>query len=135
MKRSLLDTDMLSFYLKGDPRVKERCTQYLNQFGRLDYSIITYYEIRRGLLHAGAPIRAQSFERLADVSNIWPLNRTASKRAAEICADLWKKGTPLEDADILIAGIALNNDLVLVTNNQRHFGRIPGLSTENWQTA
>jgi tRNA(fMet)-specific endonuclease VapC len=132
MKRSLLDTDMLSFYLKGNPRVKEKCTQYLNQFGRLDYSTITYYEIRRGLLHAGASIRAQSFERLADASQIWPLDRTASMRAAEICADLWGKGTPLEDADILIAAIALSNDLVLVTNNQRHFERIPGLSSENW---
>lgn len=132
MKRSLLDTDMLSFYLKDDPPVKEKCARYLSQFGWLDYSIITYYEIRRGLLHAGASTRAQSFERFANVSHIWPLSRAASKRAAEICAQLWSKGTPLEDADILIAAIALSNDLVLVTNNQRHFERIPSLHTENW---
>jgi tRNA(fMet)-specific endonuclease VapC len=84
------------------------------------------------LLHAGATTRAQSFERFANVSHIWPLSRAASKRAAEICADLWKKGAPLEDADILIAAIAIHNDLVLVTNNQSHFERIPGLRMENW---
>jgi predicted nucleic acid-binding protein len=41
MKRSLLDTDVLSYYLKDDPSVKEKCAHYLNQYGRLEYSIIT----------------------------------------------------------------------------------------------
>lgn len=38
----------------------------------------------------------------------------------------------LIDTDILIAGICLENDFVLVTNNTKHFSRIKDLDIENW---
>jgi tRNA(fMet)-specific endonuclease VapC len=41
-------------------------------------------------------------------------------------------GTPLDDIDLLIAGIALDQGLVLVTRNRRHFERIDGLTVEDW---
>lgn len=132
MRKSLLDTDTLSFYLKGVPAVVGRARQYVEQFECLDFTIITYYEIRRGLLHAGAGRKAEQFEKLAAASRIWPLDLAGSRRAAEICVRLWRKGIPLDDADILIAGIALANDLVLVTNNEQHFQRIEGLELANW---
>ncbi|RJQ26370.1 MAG: type II toxin-antitoxin system VapC family toxin [Peptococcaceae bacterium] len=132
MKKSLLDTDMLSFYLKGISSVVARVGYYLEHFGRLDFSVITYYEIRRGLLHAGAGQKVRQFEKLAGVSCVWPLDRPAGRRAAEICARLWKQGNPLDDADILIAGIVLSNGMILVTNNSRHFERIPELELDNW---
>ncbi len=134
MKRGLLDTDTLSFYLKGAPAVVNRAREYVEQLGRLDFSIITYYEIRRGLLYAKAQQKAEQFEKMAAASCVWPLNVAESRKAAEICARLWLKGTPLDDADILIAGIALANDLVLVTNNERHFRRVEGLRLDNWLT-
>jgi len=46
---------------------------------------------------------------------------------------LKKGGVLIEDADILIASIALVEDLVLVTDNIRHFERIKGLEIENWK--
>jgi len=33
----------------------------------------------------------------------------------------------------LIAGVAIENEMTLVTNNENHFGRIPGLKIENWK--
>jgi tRNA(fMet)-specific endonuclease VapC len=33
----------------------------------------------------------------------------------------------------LIAGVAIENEMILVTNNENHFGRIPGLSIDNWK--
>jgi tRNA(fMet)-specific endonuclease VapC len=36
------------------------------------------------------------------------------------------------DADIMIAAVALSNNLILVTNNEKHFNRIPDLNIENW---
>ena len=51
---------------------------------------------------------------------------------AMLKADLEKAGTPLDDFDLILAACALSHDLVLVTNNVRHFKRIQGLKLENW---
>jgi tRNA(fMet)-specific endonuclease VapC len=63
------------------------------------------------------------------------LSSEACKIAARLYADLRQMGELLPDADIFIAAIALANDCVVVTNNERHFQRISGLSVENWKTA
>jgi tRNA(fMet)-specific endonuclease VapC len=47
-------------------------------------------------------------------------------------AQLRKEGKPIDDIDLLIAGIALENNLVLVTNNRKHFERIPQLEIIDW---
>lgn len=39
----------------------------------------------------------------------------------------------INDIDLLIAGIAIENEMTLVTNNENHFGRILGLQIENWK--
>jgi predicted nucleic acid-binding protein len=49
--------------------------------------------------------------------------------------DLEKAGTPLDDFDLILAACALAHDLVLVTNNVKHFQRIQGLKFENWAKA
>jgi tRNA(fMet)-specific endonuclease VapC len=49
-------------------------------------------------------------------------------KAAEIYAYLKKQGNLIEDADILMASIAIVEDLVLITNNIKHFERYRGLS-------
>ena len=36
-------------------------------------------------------------------------------------------GTPIADFDLLIGATALRHDLTLLSNNRRHFGRMPGL--------
>lgn len=38
----------------------------------------------------------------------------------------------IDDIDLLIAGIAIDNEMTLVTNNENHFNRIPSLKIENW---
>jgi predicted nucleic acid-binding protein len=45
---------------------------------------------------------------------------------------LYRQGKIIGDADILIAATALENDLVLVTNNVSHFGRVNELPIDNW---
>ena len=46
--------------------------------------------------------------------------------------ELERGGQRLEDFDLMIAAAALSLNLRLVTNNTRHFNRIPGLSIDNW---
>ncbi|MES1208465.1 MAG: VapC toxin family PIN domain ribonuclease, partial [Pseudomonadota bacterium] len=45
---------------------------------------------------------------------------------------LAERGTPIGDFDVLIAAHAVALRCTLVTNNVRHFARVPGLSVENW---
>jgi tRNA(fMet)-specific endonuclease VapC len=45
---------------------------------------------------------------------------------------LKKKGALIEDADILIAATAIKNELVVITDNTRHFDRIDNLEVSNW---
>jgi predicted nucleic acid-binding protein len=66
------------------------------------------------------------------LNKILPLTLSATRRAAEIYANLRKKGEPIGHTDCLIAGIALSNNLQLVTNNIDHFKRIKGLEIVNW---
>jgi len=60
------------------------------------------------------------------------LTISATRKAAGIYADLKKKGQPIGHTDCLIAGIALTNNLQLVTNNTDHFKRVKGLEIVNW---
>lgn len=54
MKPCLLDTDILSEFLRGNPKVIVRVDKYLKEYGFINISIITYYEILNGLLYKDA---------------------------------------------------------------------------------
>jgi tRNA(fMet)-specific endonuclease VapC len=60
------------------------------------------------------------------------LTLDSSKILAINYADLRKKGINIEHNDVLIAGIALTNNMKLITNNISHFNKIKGLEIENW---
>ena len=51
---------------------------------------------------------------------------------AKIKVSLRRTGSIIEDFDILIGATAIENDLTLVTDNERHFSRIEGLRVVNW---
>ena len=132
MTRTLLDTDTLSFYMKGVPAVVARASTYLAEFSRLDFSVVTYYEVRRGLLHAGASRKLGEFESLTQASVVWELDHAAAQEAADICAELWRRGEPIDDGDILIAATARRRGLAVATGNVKHFSRVPGLAVKDW---
>ena len=94
---------------------------------------MTYFETKRGLYLPTFRRKLESFERFTDLFGVLPLDIVALDTSVSIYQDLRRKGTPLEDADILIAGIARANDAVLVTRNIKHFERIEGLGLEDWE--
>lgn len=132
MKPGLLDTDILSEFLRGTPQVIGNVEIYLRSYDAINFSIISYYEILNGLLYKDARKQLKRFTEFAELSKILPLTISATRQAAEIYADLKKKGQPIGHTDCLIAGIALTNDLQLVTNNTDHFKRVKGLEIVNW---
>jgi tRNA(fMet)-specific endonuclease VapC len=132
MKPVLVDTDILSEFLRGTSRVVENAEKYLEEYDAINFSIITYYEILNGLLYKDARKQLQKFTDFADLNKVLPLTISATKQAAEIYAELKKTGQHIGHTDCLIAGIALTNDLQLVTNNTDHFKRVKGLEIVNW---
>ena len=76
--------------------------------------------------------RTASFLEFVSKNSVLPLTEQSVTISAEIYAELRKEGKPVDDIDLLIAGIAVANNLVLVTHNQSHFGRIGRLEVEDW---
>ena len=132
MKPSILDTDILSEFLRGNQKVIAKVDEHLKEFGFISLSIITYYEILNGLLYKDVRKQQSIFEEFVELNKVIPLTLPMAKIAASIQADLRKKGTEIGHTDTLIAGIAIISELQLVTNNTDHFIRIKGLEIANW---
>jgi tRNA(fMet)-specific endonuclease VapC len=130
---SLVDTDILSFYFKGDSKVFDKFNDYLKEFDVINVSIITYYEILGGLKFKKADRQIKEFEEFVSNNTIIHISEQSAKLSGDIYADLRQKGITIGTSDILIAGIAIENELTLVTNNERHYESIKGLKIENWK--
>lgn len=130
--KSLLDTDILSDLMRPPSNSAVNALAYEKEYGRFTFSIITRYEILRGLKAKQATAQLAAFELACKYSEILPLDDRTIVRAADIFADLKRRGELIGDADILIAATALENALVMVTNNIKHFSKITGLKLSNW---
>jgi tRNA(fMet)-specific endonuclease VapC len=134
MDPSLLDTDTLSEVMKGvDTDVQDNARQYLRAFGHFTFSLITRYEILRGLKARRATRQIARFEQRCQQSVVLPITDEIIIQAADLYALLHQEGQLISDADILIAATALKHNLVMVTENVDHFRRIPGLRIESWR--
>jgi tRNA(fMet)-specific endonuclease VapC len=133
MNRVLIDTDILSYYFKGDTEVVRNFSIYLDHYDLIEISLVTYYEITSGLLAKNALKQLAVFEDFVTDNIVLPLTEKSVKISAELYSTLRQSGNTLDDIDLLIAGVAIENEMTLVTNNENHFGRIPGLKIENWK--
>jgi len=128
----LLDTDTLSLLMKKHDIVTVYAKTYLFEHHRLTFSIITRYEVLRGLKAKQATTQLAKFDQLCRVSEILPLSDAVIVRAADVYTDLKQRGALIHDADILIAATAIIQGIALVTNNEAHFKRIQNVRIENW---
>lgn len=131
----LLDTDTLSNIMRRHPVALAHAGAYLAIYTRFNISLMTRYEILRGLKAKRAIVQQSAFAQFCATNNILPLTDNIIVRAADIYADLQQRGELIGDADILIAATALEHNFVLITNNTNHFQRIPGLQLQNWLIA
>lgn len=132
MKEALIDTDTLSYFFRNQPEVVAMLDKYLEEHGFVNLSVITYYEVLNGLYFKDAKNKLTSFEEFVALNEVLPLTDEIAKKAAEIYASLRKKGVIVGHNDIMIASTAIVNDMVLITNNTKHFKDIEGLEIENW---
>jgi predicted nucleic acid-binding protein len=127
-----LDTNILSYLLRGDDRVARRWMEERFRGGVSVIPLIVYYEAKRGLISAKASVKLASLESLCQRFEIIRLTVIDINLACRIYADRKSRGLSLDDADILIAAQALCRGYTLVTNNIKHFEDIDGLKVVNW---
>lgn len=132
MRKSILDTNIVTAFLKDNPKVVNKVSDYLDEHDKLTISIITYYEILRGLKEIKNKKKLDLFYEMVESTEIIIFTVEVMDKASDIYLELKKKGKLIEDADILVAASAMTNNLVLITDNEKHFHRIERLGVENW---
>jgi tRNA(fMet)-specific endonuclease VapC len=132
VKPALIDTDILSMFFRGNRSVATQFEAYISDHRVIQISIVTYYEILSGLRYRDADRQINLFLAFADQNLVLPLTQSSIAISADCYAKLRREGNPVDDIDLLIAGVAIANGLVMVTHNQNHFSRIPGLECQDW---
>ena len=130
--RFMLDTNICIYIAKQQPRAAKARFERLKP-GQVVMSTITYGELSYGATKSIQRNRAiaQLQELVQDIP-VEALDWHAGQVYGEIRAKLEEQGRLIGNNDLWIAAHALALELTLVTNNEREFRRIPGLSIENW---
>lgn len=134
MSRYLLDTNILSELMRRPGGILRRRVGEVGP-GAVYTSVIVAAELRYGIAKSqSARLTAQLEEVLAPMT-IAAFDEPADRIYGRLRAELQAAGTPIGANDLWIAAQALHDESVLVTDNVREFGRVPGLKVENWLRA
>ena len=131
MLKYILDTNIVIYTMKNKP--DSVLEMFKKHHGRMCISSINSMELVYGAERSSNPDRnLTSLEGFVARMDVLPLDDSAAAHAGQIRAELARLGMPIGPYDQLIAGHARSQGLVLVTNNEKEFARVPGLRTENW---
>ena len=128
----LLDTNICIYVIKRRP------PQVLARFhrcavGDIGLSTVTLAELEYGAAKSQFPAPNQAALAAFTLPlEVVPFDAPAAAAYGPIRATLERQGTPIGAMDLLIAAHARSLGVILVTNNVREFGRVPGLQVENW---
>ena len=125
----ILDTDHCIAILRGslDLRSKIEATT------ALFITAITVSELTYGARKSQRPEHhLAQVDLLIESVTVLPFDTSAGRRCGTIKDSLRRAGSLIAEPDLQIASIAMENTLPLVTHNQKHFNRIPGLELDDW---
>jgi tRNA(fMet)-specific endonuclease VapC len=127
----LLDTDTIIYSLKGNESVVQNLAAH--QRDPLKISVISLMELYYGAYKSEKTkanlAKVRSIEKAFDIISV---DFSVAETFGMIKSDLEFQGIPLDDFDLVIAASALAHNLILVTNNEKHFRRVEGLELDNW---
>ena len=126
----MLDTDSVSYAIRGAGRVAE--TLVSHPPSHLCISAITLAELRYGAERRSSQKIHRAIETLARSLSVAAFDEDCAATYGRIGAKLAEKGEIIGDIDTMIAAHALTLGVTLVTNNERHFSRVPALRIANW---
>lgn len=130
MKKYLLDTNICIYFLKGQFNIDKK----LKSVGveNCFISEITVAELKFGAENSVQKEKNRKvIENFIDSIQILPIISCLDTYAKEK-ARLRKKGLTIDEFDLLIGSSSIENNMVLVTRNVKHFSRLKNCTIENW---
>lgn len=127
----LLDTDIIIYSLKGNQRVISNIQDHADSPKAI--SVITYGELVYGAEKSQRV--AANLAKVRHLREIFPvidLSCAIMDTFASIKAELSRSGKMVSDFDLLIAATAISVGYCVVSNNDKHFTKIPDIRYENW---
>jgi tRNA(fMet)-specific endonuclease VapC len=131
MLRYLLDTNLCIRVLRDrPPALRDR---FNREADGMCISTIVLTELLHGAARSARPVENRhEVERFAARLDVLPFDADAAGHAADIRADLERRGQTIGGYDVLIAGHARSRGLIVVTGNLAEFTRVAGLRCEDW---
>ena len=128
----MLDTNICIYAIKNKPeQVLKQLHAHLED--GMCISSITLAELAHGVRKSLYPEKnEEALLQFLSILDILDFDDLAAMEYGKICAYLQRQGTPIGTMDMLIAGHARSEGLVLVTNNTREFFRVDDLEVEDW---
>jgi len=127
----MLDTDICIYTINNRPPHLRDTFNRHNE--HLSLSAVSLAELQYGAEKSSMAERNLAVvERFATRVEVLAFDQKAAIQSGQIRAELAKAGTPIGPYDVMIAGHARSEGLILVTNNVREFSRVDGLRLENW---
>jgi tRNA(fMet)-specific endonuclease VapC len=129
--RYLLDTNVVSDLVRNP---QGKVAQRIRAVGeaRVSTSIIVAAELRYGAAKKASARLSAQLEAVLSALDVLPFEPPADALYAALRTALEEVGTPMGANDMLIAAHALALGCTIVTDNEREFARVRGLSCENW---
>ena len=128
-----LDTNIISYYLKGSRQVVERVDKEAED-DNIVIPFFAYFEIKKWLLALDSKSKLRAFDKMFEEFGVGMIDRGTLDIALSIYIKLRKDGNTIGDADSILAAYCLQNNFVFVTNNEKHFKKIENLEVVNWAT-
>src|SRR4051812_33698709 len=127
----MLDTNLCVRVLRDRPAsVRQRFNESAES---LSISTVVLAELLHGAAKSARPVEnRRAVEDFAARLEVLPFDEAAADHAADIRADLERKGLPIGAYDLLIAGHARSRGLAMVTGDLSEFSRVDGLRCEDW---
>lgn len=127
-----VDTSFLIALIRRDREAEKKLETYVADEAKLSTTPITACELFKGAYRSGRNENVARVRKSLTYLRILDFSVDACERYGKLANELQLKGTPIGDADTMIASIALTHGEVLLTSDKEHFGRVPGLTIETW---
>jgi len=128
-----LDSSIIIEILRSNVTVVNNMLKAVGTKNKIAICSIAYYEVMRGFDKDKNRKKVEMFDALCNDAERFSLSDKAIDIATDIYRYLSKRGQKIEDDDIFIAAITLANDATLITDNVKHFERVPNLKVVNWK--